>query len=241
MNQYANDFTEIVRTYYDDLKKYKPLSRAKEKRLLRLCKKGDIKAKNQILEANLRFVFDIAKKYSGRGLPMSDLISEGNMGLIKAIEKFDYDKDVKFISYAVWWIRQYMSDAIRRSKLVPTVEIESKNEDSSIAIIDKVSSNDDDEYITEYEVLYSNEIDEKRKETTKNQKEFVSNLLVNLNEREKYVLENYYGLNGKKELTLGELGEEMGISSERARQIKITAMRKLRTQVMNIDDIDELF
>ena len=55
------------------------------------------------------------------------------------------------------------------------------------------------------------------------------------------MLENYYGLNGKKELTLGELGEEMGISSERARQITITAMRKLRTQVMNIDDIDELF
>ena len=101
MNQYANDFTHTVRVYYDDLKSTKPLTRAKEKRLLRLSKRGDMKARNELLEANLKFVFDVAKRYSGRGVPMGDLISEGNIGLIRAIEKFDESNDVKFISYAV--------------------------------------------------------------------------------------------------------------------------------------------
>jgi RNA polymerase primary sigma factor len=118
MNQYVNDFTSTVRTYYDELKKYKPLSRARERRLLKLCKRGDEKAKNELLEANLKFVFDIAKRYTGRGISIGELISEGNMGLIKAVDKFDESQDVKFISYAVWWIRHSMLDAIRKSKLI---------------------------------------------------------------------------------------------------------------------------
>ena len=73
MNQYANDFTNTVKIYYDDLKKYKPLTKAKEKRLLKLSRKGNLKAKNEILESNLKFVFDIAKHYTGRGLSISEL------------------------------------------------------------------------------------------------------------------------------------------------------------------------
>ena len=96
MNQYANDFTETVRVYYDDLKKYKPLTKAKERRLLKKCKKGNLKAKNEILEANLKFVFDVAKHYTGRGVSISDLISEGNLGLIKSIEKFD-EENVEYL------------------------------------------------------------------------------------------------------------------------------------------------
>ena len=88
-NQYANDFNRTVITYYNELTKYKPLTKSREKRLLRLCKKGNIKAQNEIIESNLKFVFDIARHYTGRGVPISDLISEGNMGLLKAIDKFD--------------------------------------------------------------------------------------------------------------------------------------------------------
>ena len=119
MNQYANDFTHTVRVYYDDLKNKKPLTRAKEKRLIRLSKRGDTKARNELLEANLKFVFDVAKKYSGRGVSMGDLISEGNLGLIKAIEKFDDNNDVKFISYAVWWIRHSILNAIQKKMYSP--------------------------------------------------------------------------------------------------------------------------
>ena len=125
MNQYVNDFTRTTQLYFDDLKKYKPLTKAKEKRLLKLSKKGNVKAKNEILESNLKFVFDVAKHYTGRGLSISELISEGNRGLVKAIDKFDEAKDVKFISYAVWWIRQSMFEAIKKKKLLSLVELDS--------------------------------------------------------------------------------------------------------------------
>ena len=116
MNQHVNDFTDNVRVYYNELKKYKPISRKEEKRLIKLYKNGSLMAKNKLLESNLRFVFDIARKYTGRGVPICDLISEGNLGLIKALDKFDNSKNVKFISYAVWWIKQAMLDSISKNK-----------------------------------------------------------------------------------------------------------------------------
>ena len=123
MNQYVNDFNRTTQLYYDDLKKYKPITKAKEKRLLKLTRKGNLRAKNELLEANLKFVFDIAKHYSGRGLSMSELISEGNMGLIRAVDKFDEEKDVKFISYAVWWIKQGILEAIKKKNAISFVDI----------------------------------------------------------------------------------------------------------------------
>ena len=102
-NLYVNDFSTTVKTYYDELKKYKPISREKEKELLIKAKNGDLNAQNEILTSNLRFVFNIAKRYKGNGAAISDLISEGNLGLVKAIQKFDPEKDVKFISYA-WFV-----------------------------------------------------------------------------------------------------------------------------------------
>ena len=84
MNQYANDFTRTTQVYYLELKKYKPLTKTKEKRLLKLSRKGNLNAKNEILEANLKFVFDVAKHYTGRGLSISELISEG---LIKPVTR----------------------------------------------------------------------------------------------------------------------------------------------------------
>ena len=91
MSQYANDFTRTTEIYYEELRKYKPLTKSKERRLLKKCKKGNIKAKNEILESNLKFVFDVAKHYTGRGLSILELISEGNMGLLRAIDKFDLE------------------------------------------------------------------------------------------------------------------------------------------------------
>ena len=113
-NQHANDFTRTTEVYFEELKRYKPLTKAKERRLLKKCKKGNLKAKNEILESNLRFVFDIAKHYTGRGVSISELISDGNVGLLRAIDKFDETKDVKFISYAVWWIKQAMLESIKK-------------------------------------------------------------------------------------------------------------------------------
>ena len=239
MNQYANDFTNTVKIYYDDLKKYKPLTKAKEKRLLKLSRKGNLKAKNEILESNLKFVFDIAKHYTGRGLSISELISEGNMGLMRAIEKFDEEKDIKFISYAVWWIRQAMLEAIKKKRLLTMVEIDPT--ESNDTIFERKIADDEDERMEGIsDVGFSNEADEHKKELKANQKEVIGKLLNSLNSREKEIIEHYYGLSNKRELTLNEIGKKYNLSSERVRQVKLTAIRKLRSSMMMYDGMEEL-
>ena len=238
MNQYANDFTETVRVYYDDLKKYKPLTKAKERRLLKKCKKGNLKAKNEILEANLRFVFDIAKHYTGRGVPISELISDGNMGLLRAIEKFDESKDVKFISYAVWWIRQAMLESIKKRNTISFVEIE-PNTDNDSSIDKKLIEDDEDD--VSFNNDFSNENDEKSREVTENQRNIITSLIGTLSDRERDIVENYYGINDKKELTLTDIGKKYNLSSERVRQIKLNAIRKLRSKILLYDDLEDLF
>lgn len=238
MNQYANDFTETVRVYYDDLKKYKPLTKAKEKRLLKKCKKGNLKAKNEILEANLRFVFDIARHYTGRGVPILELISDGNMGLLKAIDKFDESKDVKFISYAVWWIRQAMLESIKKRNAINFVEIE-PNIDNDSSMDKKLIEDDEDD--DSFNNDFSNENDEKSREVTDNQRNIIKNIIGTLSDRERDIVENYYGINDKKELTLTDIGKKYNLSSERVRQIKLNAIRKLRSKILLYDDLEDLF
>jgi RNA polymerase primary sigma factor len=238
MNQYANDFTETVRVYYDDLKKYKPLTKAKERRLLKKCKKGNLKAKNEILEANLRFVFDIAKHYTGRGVPISELISDGNMGLLRAIDKFDESKDVKFISYAVWWIRQAMLESIKKRNAINFVEIE-PNTDNDSSMDKKLIEDDEDD--VSFNNDFSNENDEKSREVTENQRNIITSLIDTLSDRERDIVENYYGINDKKELTLTDIGKKYNLSSERVRQIKLNAIRKLRSKILLYDDLEDLF
>ena len=237
MNQYANDFTETVRVYYDDLKKYRPLTKAKERRLLKKCKKGNLKAKNEILESNLRFVFDIARHYTGRGVPISELISDGNMGLLRAIEKFDESKDVKFISYAVWWIRQAMLESIKKKNAINFVEIE-PNTDNDASMDKKLIEDDEDD--TYFNNDFSNENDEKESEIKIGQKNIVIKLLNVLDERERDVIESYYGINDKKELTLTDIGKKYNLSSERVRQIKKKGLMKLRTEMLLLNYSDYL-
>ena len=237
MNQYANDFTETVRVYYDDLKKYRPLTKAKERRLLKKCKKGNLKAKNEILESNLRFVFDIARHYTGRGVPISELISDGNMGLLRAIEKFDESKDVKFISYAVWWIRQAMLESIKKKNAINFVEIE-PNTDNDVSMDKKLIEDDEDD--TYFNNDFSNENDEKESEIKIGQKNIVIKLLNVLDERERDVIESYYGINDKKELTLTDIGKKYNLSSERVRQIKKKGLMKLRTEMLLLNYSDYL-
>ncbi len=239
MNQYVNDFNRTTQVYYNDLKKYKPLTKAKEKRLLKLSRKGNLKAKNELLEANLKFVFDVAKHYTGRGLSISELISEGNMGLLRAIEKFDEEKDVKFISYAVWWIRQGMLEAIKRKRIITMVEIDPT--ESNDSIFERKIADEEDEMINGIgDVGFSNEADEYKKELGANQREIIGKLLNSLNSREKEIIEHYYGLSNKRELTLNEIGKKYNLSSERVRQVKLTAIRKLRSSMMMYDDMEEL-
>ena len=234
MNQYANDFTHTVRVYYDDLKNKKPLTRAKEKRLLRLSKRGDMKARNELLEANLKFVFDVAKRYSGRGVPMGDLISEGNLGLIRAIEKFDESNDVKFISYAVWWIRHSMLDAIQRRKLTESVELEAGVSNDNV-FARSLSDDEDDEYEGGSPLDDTSESYERLSK----QNSLLNKMFSNLSQREISVINHYFGIDGNEKLNLIEIGKKLGITSERVRQIKMNAIRKMRSSALMFDNVED--
>jgi len=112
-----------IRTYFGEISRVPLLTREDEVRLSKRIETGDQRAREELAEANLRLVVSIAKKYRGCGLPFLDLIQEGNLGLMKAIEKFDYTKGYKFSTYATWWIRQAILRAITnrsRTIRVPT-------------------------------------------------------------------------------------------------------------------------
>jgi len=110
---------DILSLYLKEINQIPLLTREEEERLAKRAIKGDERAKQQLIQANLRFVVSIAKKYQISGIPLIDLINEGNLGLIIAAEKFDYRKGYHFISYAVWWIRQSILKAIaEKSRLI---------------------------------------------------------------------------------------------------------------------------
>jgi RNA polymerase primary sigma factor len=106
------DEESTLRLYFDDIAESRPLSREREVELAARIKDGDVGARDEMVKANLRFVVDVAKKYQNRGLSLSDLISAGNLGLLTAAERFDGTKGYKFISYAVWWIKQSILQTI---------------------------------------------------------------------------------------------------------------------------------
>ncbi len=109
----------VLAMYLKDINKIPLLSREEENELALKAKNGDTAAKNKIVNANLRFVVSVAKKYQNHGLELTDLISEGNIGLLTAIDRFDVEKGYHFISYAVWWIRQSILKAIcEKSRMI---------------------------------------------------------------------------------------------------------------------------
>lgn len=217
---YANDFSPTVTTYYKELGKYRPIQKDEETELIIRAKNGDINAQNKILEANLRFVFNIAKRYKGMGVPLLDLISEGNLGLMKAIKKFDPNRDNKFITYAVWWVRESIKQFIKENTTTYTVDC-------------SIYEDDED--------TQANFISDETKSEEDHKKEVISQLLSKLTEREKEIIEKYYGLNGKEEKNLEEIGKELGLTKERIRKIKWSALQKMRSEILIIEGADLIF
>jgi RNA polymerase primary sigma factor len=114
---------DCVKFYLNDIKRYPILTAEEEREIAKAASEGDLKAREKLINSNLRFVVSVAKQYQNETLSLLDLINEGNAGLIKAVDKFDYTKGFKFISYAVWWIRQSIMQAIgdkSRTIRIPT-------------------------------------------------------------------------------------------------------------------------
>ena len=109
---------QSIEKYLEEIGNFQPLKPEEEIELARKIRKGDEESLDKLVKANLRFVISVAKEYQGQGLPLSDLISEGNLGLIKAAQRFDETRGFKFISYAVWWIRQSILQALAEQSRV---------------------------------------------------------------------------------------------------------------------------
>lgn len=217
-------FDEID-TYFEEIKKYQPLSAREEKKLAKKIKKGDKEALDKLVKANLKFVVNYAKQYRRSGVPFTDLISEGNIGLIKAAQKFDETKGVKFISYAVWWIRNSIQECIEKYLGNP----EEVNCDSYT--FDNCNSSD-------YEwssQMVNNEFEEELSDL-QSREVTVSELMKTLKKREAKILALYFGLYDGKEMTLDEIGQEMDLTKERVRQIKDKALVKLKVNALSSDE-----
>lgn len=237
MNRYINDFTPTVKTYYKELKKCNPITKSAELDLIKKAKNNNVLAKNQLLTANLKFVFNVAKNYKGCGASIEDLISEGNMGLIKAIDKFDVNRDVKFISYAVWWIRQSIQEFLKRKQTKDSFELldDDNTKPKHINYFDDDTNEEEnlDNRALLIDDTFSNQLDGK-------QKIIINNLLSKLDDRAQFIIKSYYGFDSDC-MTLEEIGKKLNLSRERVRKIKEKNLRILRSELLLLDDFSDFF
>ncbi|MEJ2492923.1 MAG: sigma-70 family RNA polymerase sigma factor [Ignavibacteriaceae bacterium] len=230
--QFTNRESKSLDQYLQEIGKVDLLTPDEEIELAIRIKKGDELAKEKLVKANLRFVVSVAKQFQNQGLSLGDLINEGNIGLIKAAQRFDETRGFKFISYAVWWVRQSIMQAIAEAKILDmttdevayALQISGRHvsmdaplkagDENKNSLIDVLPN--DQQPLPDKELL---------KESLKNE---VANVLSSLTEREAEVIKLYFGIEGDHSATLEEIGERFNLTRERVRQIKEKALRNLR-------------
>lgn len=268
----TNRESASLEKYLQEIGHEELLSVEEEVELAQRIKKGDRKALERLTKANLRFVVSVAKQYQNQGLSLPDLINEGNLGLIKAAERFDETRGFKFISFAVWWIRQSILQALaEQSRIVrlPLNQVGSVNKinkalskfeqenerrpsideiaeevnlphekiESAMKIngrhvsVDAPFSDSDDSSLLD---IIPNDDSPMADNTLviESLKEEIKNTLQQLNERERKIIEAFFGID-QPEMTMAEIGTKYGLTRERVRQIKEKAIRKLRSNTKN--------
>ncbi|KQC07559.1 MAG: RNA polymerase subunit sigma [Candidatus Cloacimonas sp. SDB] len=260
---------KALQNYLNQIADIEPLSREEEHELAIRAKNGDKEAINKLVNSNLKFVVKVASRYQNRGLSLSELISEGNMGLIKAIEKFEPEKHNKLISYAVWWIKQKILFAlaektnvirmplgkaniankikVARDKVFhKTGETASLEEISNLTDLNKRAikkmnrqsintvSIDDVSYTNDQEKVVLTDFleDEKSNDPQKlyfreKVQDNIERSINKLPSREAYIVRKYFGLEGESSKNFAQIGEELGLSRERVRQIQKKALEKI--------------
>ena len=206
--------------YLDEIGRESLLSAEEERRLSEQIQQGNEHALTRLVEANLRFVVSIANQYKGRGLQMEDLVSEGNLGLMKAATKFDASRGTRFINYAVVHVRQQIERALdqqteppRKLKQMSTSVDAPLGHRTNMSLL-SVLINKDAPMADER--VYSEAIEDA-----------IEQALQTLDERESKVVNAFFGINQEHE-TMAEIAEDMDLKRERVRQIRDKAIRKLR-------------
>jgi RNA polymerase primary sigma factor len=268
-------YDDSIQMYLRELGKVPLLTGAEEVNLAKRIEKGEDAAKKRLMEANLRLVVSIAKKYMGRNLGLLDLIQEGNLGLMRAVEKFDWRKGYKFSTYATWWIRQAITRALAdqsRTIRIPVHMVETLNKyaqaerqlvqdlgreplpeeiaaemgvdvekvyhlkkisQETVSIDAPVGEEGDSEEGSYLADFIEDDDRPKPTEMAGRQllKEYVSDILRDLDPRETKILKMRFGLEDGVTHTLEEVGEEFGVTRERIRQIEAKALERIKEHV----------
>ncbi len=264
-----------LRIYLWEIARTPLLTPEEEIQLARRIKRGDDKARDQMIRANLLFVVKIANDYAGYGLPLADLISEGNLGLMKAVERFDPEKGGKLSTYAAWWIKQsikralanqsktirlpvHMVDKIAKVRRISTLLTEviwrEPTDDeladetgisrAKLAMLRQASHRPAslNEQVNEGEnTIYGEIIPDERAGNPwdaldhYDMLERIGELLDVLDDRERHIIEERFGLNGIEPRTLDEVGTRFGITRERIRQLQNEALGKMRRALQKIE------
>jgi RNA polymerase nonessential primary-like sigma factor len=262
------DFHDPTRLYLNEIGASPLLTAEEEVKYARLAQQGDEDARKHMIESNLRLVVKIARRYMNRGLAFLDLIEEGNLGLIRAVEKFDPERGFRFSTYGTWWIRQTIERAIMNQTRTirlpihvvkeinvylraarslaqeldhePTAEeiadlLDKPIEDVErmLGLNERISSTDStmisDSGKTLLDTIPDNNVPDPA-ETLQDEgvQSNVEDCLAKLSQKQREVVERRFGLHGHSVSTLEEVGQEIGVTRERVRQIQMDALKKLK-------------
>ena len=269
---------DSLNQYMREIGKIKLLTREEEIKLAGAIKQGDPKAVQEMVRRNLKYVVTVANKYRGFGMSLQDLIEEGNTGLIQAAKRFDVSRNVKFITYAVWWIKQAIMHSLaeqsgtvklpvkqagkvtRFNKKSQEMCQDMEREPTQSEVAKSLGYNDDeinsimrayrthlsldtplknDEHTPYLDLLENDNLipydDQIMRESLSKK---VDQMLEDLSEREATILKMRFGFSGEVK-TLEEVGQEIGLSRERVRQIEKRAKERLKSKLQNEDWVDE--
>ena len=221
--------------YLDEIGGKELLTEAQERELSARILAGDGRALSELVEANLRFVVSIARQYKGKGVDMDDLVSEGNIGLMKAAAKFDATKGVRFVNYAVVYVRQQIEKSLEQSGLFKVPKDVRDNivahRQSHPVSVDAPLGHRANMSLLSVLVNSDSPLADARvhSEAVEDAVEFA---LGSLDERERRVVDAFFGISQEHE-TMAEIAEDMGLKRERVRQIRDKAVRKLRKVYKN--------